>query len=266
MSNPLFKVMCIGTSTGGGTIVDGDGTSIATPYVWDLHCESNRYQSTIFNNYESNYEDNSKIYIKVKLLAGTYYFIGMNEDKSFDGKIWLYDTNGNEIGSNDDTSEWINGIACRDVLIYVPETDGDYIIAAGYFATNPNSGGEFYIVMNPAPEKFQGDTAEVGTKNNPYILSDIYDPSYYYWTHFINVNPGDGAWIKLEELPEGWNCIIGVSRDSEDGSVVNSNVMIYDYNFIYQDTMCPDGYLEVEGVPVGSVTEHFPQYSRRLLY
>lgn len=167
MSNPLFKVMCSGTSTGGGTIVDGDGISIGTPYVWDLHCESNRYQSKAFNNYESNPGDNSKIYIKVKLKAGTSYTIGMNADKSFDGKIWLYDAEGNYIAENDDETTEINGIACKDVLYFTPETHGYYIIAPGCFGTNSDQGGDFYIVMNPAPEEESGGGAGGGNIIEP---------------------------------------------------------------------------------------------------
>ena len=167
MSNPLFKVMCSGTSTGGGgTIVDGDGGSIGTPYIWDLHCESNRYQSTIFNNYDaSNFDDNSKIYIKVKLKAGTAYVIGMNENKNFDGKMWLYDMEGNYITDNDDSVEEINGIPCKDLVHFTPDTDGDYIIAPGCFSTSPNSGGEFYVVMDPAPKEESGSGGGAGGGN-----------------------------------------------------------------------------------------------------
>ena len=159
MSNKIIPVIMgyIAEGNSGGTIVDGDGTSIATPYIWDLHCESNRYQSKVFNNHDSsNYADNSKVYIKVKLLAGTSYTIGMNADKNFDGKIWLYDAQGNEMASNDDAEEYINDIQCKDVLYFTPETNGDYVIAPGCFGANQNLGGEFYIVMNPPPEENTG--------------------------------------------------------------------------------------------------------------
>lgn len=194
MSNPLFKVMCSGTSTG-GTIVDGDGMSVGTPYIWDLHCESNRYQSKVFNNYESNYLDNSKIYIKIKLKGGTSYTIGMNEDKNFDGKIWLYDAEGNYIAENDDHYEYINDIYCRDVLNFTPDTDGYYIIAPGCFGTDQYAGGEFYIVMNPAPEKESSGGAGGGNIIEPDNGSYIIDVIIYNTSSSIIISD-DGAFYR----------------------------------------------------------------------
>ena len=102
-------------------IKHSEGTREA-PWYWYEKTQGNSMQ---LNNSNTS-GDNRRLYIRVKLLAGTEYAIGENCD--FDGKIWLYDENFNELISGDDDSVDINGDWYYDGFRYTPSTTGIYII------------------------------------------------------------------------------------------------------------------------------------------
>lgn len=86
---------------GGG----GDG-SVENPWYW--YEKTSGY--TVALNNESSTDNKGRLYIRVKLLAGTTYYIGETPPGGKDGMIWLYDAEGNTLTSNDDDYAEIAGI------------------------------------------------------------------------------------------------------------------------------------------------------------
>lgn len=133
---------------------DGDGWAIASPFYWYRHTDN--WKITGLNNSNSPESYNRRIYIRVYLNAGTNYQIGTSSD--FDGKIWLYNTDGSEITSADDSSYEVNGEYFSDIIDYTPSTSGVYIIGAGAYSDGQ---GDMTVCCYPAPE--QEETPESTT-------------------------------------------------------------------------------------------------------
>lgn len=142
--------------TGGGS--EGDGLSIQTPWYW---YEKTQGTTIELNNENADYDDATRLYIRVKLEGGTTYNIGESTD--FDGCIWLYDTNGNYVTGGtwdeaenyggmyaDDRDSEISEIYCSDSFEFTPESTGIYIIGAGSYPGNPYK-GNYTVAIYPAP-------------------------------------------------------------------------------------------------------------------
>ena len=135
-------------SKGKAIAVGGDGTgwTIDSPFYWYRHTDN--WKITGLNNSNSPESYNRRIYIRVKLNAGTNYQIGTSSD--FDGKIWLYNTDGSEITSADDSSYDVNGEYFSDIIDYTPSTSGVYIIGAGAYSDGQ---GDIRVCCYPQPEQ-----------------------------------------------------------------------------------------------------------------
>lgn len=129
----------VGTPAG-----NGDGSK-ANPWYW---YEKTSGQTVSLDNSNTSTDDKCRLYLRVKLNAGTQYNIGESRPGGGDGKIWLYDESGTEITNNDDDSATIAGVACSDHFSYTPSTTGIYIIGAGSYSS---AKGSYTVSMDPAP-------------------------------------------------------------------------------------------------------------------
>lgn len=130
------------TAVGG----DGNGTK-ATPWYWYSKTQG---QTVSLNNTGASSSDNYRLYLRVKLKAGTTYSIGQTAPGGGDGKIFLYNQSGTQLTYNDDDWNTIANVQCHDSFSYTPNTTGIYIIGAGAYS---GSTGNYTVAINPAPEE-----------------------------------------------------------------------------------------------------------------
>ena len=125
---------------------DGTGWTMDSPFYWYRHTDN--WKAEGLNNSNSPESSNRRIYFRVKLKAGVNYTIATYGD--FDGKIWLYDINGNEITYNDDDPSNVEGTYFSDTIWYTPSADGLFIFGAGAYSSGT---GDMRVCCYPAPEQ-----------------------------------------------------------------------------------------------------------------
>lgn len=97
------------SNTGGNR---GDGTQ-NNPYYWYDILDSNNPNGCHTKEFNQNAEVG---YVRVKLLGSTYYTIGqcnLPNGDSWDGYIYFYDENFEQLWTNDDYERWIDGVKTK---------------------------------------------------------------------------------------------------------------------------------------------------------
>lgn len=128
----------------GGT---GDGTR-NTPYYWFV--KTNNELITGLDNSNADRNDDCRVYLRIKLKAGTTYTIAMTAPGGYDGKIYLYDENWKQLTSGDDTGDG-DSETLDDCVTYTPSADGIFYIGAGNYSYDEGS-GLFKVRCYPVPE------------------------------------------------------------------------------------------------------------------
>jgi len=200
---------------------EGDGKSISTPFQWYNHIEQNN------NNKVINLP--SKSYIAMTLEAGkTYNFY--NYSYNYDGYLQLFDSNGNELTSNDDSGGGEGASYPGGSFDYSISTTGIYICGVGLNRGDFNN------------SSYKDDLIVKSTVDNSPPVDNRTDPGWKKKTGLVdgsgwNIKTGklfkyrsiENAGIKFSDIPKYVAPLDLTSDSSSDWEVSASS--IYDSRF-----------------------------------
>lgn len=201
---------------------EGNGKSISTPFQWYNHIEQNN------NNKVINLP--SKSYIAMILEAGkTYNFY--NYSYNYDGYLQLFDNNGNELTSNDDSGGGEGASYPGGSFDYSISTTGTYICGVGL------NRGDF------DNSSYKDDLTVKSTNDNSPPIDNRTDPGWKKKTGLAdgngwNIKTGklfkyrsiENAGIKFNDFPKS-GLILYYNMDDENSTCVDT---VNGYNMTIQ--------------------------------